>query len=161
MEIKKVGVVGCGQMGGGITQVCSQSGYPVLVSEINDELMQKGLAGIKSSLDRGVQRGRLTPPDRNAALARIRGTTDIGQFGDCDLIIEAAVENLDLKKKIFGQIDKVCPRHTILATNTSCLSVIEIASATKREEPGAGNALLQSRTGHEVAGDSQNHRHQR
>ncbi len=134
MEIRKVGVVGCGQMGGGITQVCAQSGYPVLVSEINDELLKKGLAGIKSSLDRGVQRGRLTQPDRDAALARIRGTTDIGEFGDCDLIIEAAIENLDLKKKIFGQIDKVCPRHTILATNTSCLSVIEIASATKRED---------------------------
>jgi len=134
MEIRKVGVVGCGQMGGGIAQVCAQSGYAVLVSEANDELLQKGLAAIKSSLDRGVQREKITPQDRDAALSHIRGTINVREFGDCDLVIEAALENLDLKKKIFGEMDKVCPRHTILATNTSCLSVIDIAAATKRPD---------------------------
>jgi 3-hydroxybutyryl-CoA dehydrogenase len=134
MEIKKVGVVGCGQMGGGIAQVCAQSGYTVLVSEANNELLQKGLAAIRSSLDRSVQKERITRQDRDAALARIRGTTDTGEFSDCDLVIEAAFENLDLKKKIFGDLDRVCPGHTILATNTSCLSVTDIAAATRRPD---------------------------
>jgi 3-hydroxybutyryl-CoA dehydrogenase len=134
MEIRKVGVVGCGQMGGGIVQVCAQSGYAVIVSEINEELLNKGLAAIAASLDRGVQREKITHQDRDASLARIRGTTDTRDFGDCDLIIEAAVENLDLKKNIFREIDKVCPRHAILATNTSCLSVSDMAGETGRPD---------------------------
>jgi 3-hydroxybutyryl-CoA dehydrogenase len=138
MEIRKVGVVGCGQMGGGIAQVCAQSGYAVIVSEANDELLQKGLAAIKSSLDRGMQREKITQQDRDAALSRIRGTINVREFGDRDLVIETALENLDLKKKIFGEMDKVCPRHTILATNTSCLSVIDIAAATRRPDKVMG-----------------------
>jgi 3-hydroxybutyryl-CoA dehydrogenase len=134
VEIKKVGVVGCGQMGGGIVQVCAQSGYEVLVSEISDDLLKKGLATIKSSLEKSVQKERITKQDCETTLTRIRGTTDIKDFAYCDLIIEAAVENLDLKKKIFNQIDKVCQKHTILATNTSCLPVSEIASATARTD---------------------------
>ena len=134
MEIKKVGVVGCGQMGGGIAQVCAQSGYMVLVSEINDDLLKKGLAAVKSSLDKGVQKERLTSRDRDTAIALVRGTTHIKDFADCDLIIEAAVEDLELKKKIFNEIDKVCPHHTIFATNTSCLPVSEIASVTGRKD---------------------------
>jgi len=134
MEISKVGVVGCGQMGGGITQVCAQSGYTVVVSEISDELLKKGLAVIESSLDRSVQKERITPQDRDATLARIRGTTDTRDFGECDLVIEAAVENLDLKKKIFGELDKVCPERTILATNTSCLPITDMAAATGRPD---------------------------
>ena len=134
MEISKVGVVGCGQMGGGITQVCAQSGYTVVVSEISDELLKKGLADIVSSLDRSVQKERITQPDRDAVLARIRGTTDTGDFGECDLVIEAAVENLDLKKKIFGEMDRVCPERTILATNTSCLPIMDMAAATGRPD---------------------------
>lgn len=134
MEIKRVGVVGCGQMGGGIVQVCAQSGYAVLVSEINDNLLKKGLAAIESSLDKGVQKERITKRDRDAAFGRIRGTTNINDFADCDLIIEAAVENLDLKKQIFSQIDKVCQKNAIFATNTSCLPVSEIASVTTRRD---------------------------
>jgi len=121
----KIGVVGCGLMGGGITQVCAQSGYPVIVSEINDELLQKGLTAI-------------TQQDKDATLARIKGTTDNRDFGDCDLVIEAAVENLDLKKKIFGEMDKICPEHAILATNTSCLSIIDMAKATGRPDKVLG-----------------------
>ncbi len=137
-EIRKVGVVGCGQMGGGITQVCAQSGYPVAVSEINDELLQRGLASIDASLTKSVQKEKITQQDKDTTMTRIKGTTDITDFGDCDLVIEAAVENLDLKKKIFGEMDKVCREHTILATNTSCLSITGMAKATKRPEKVLG-----------------------
>ena len=132
MEIKKVGVVGCGLMGSGITQVCAQSGYHVVVSEINDELLNKGLASINSFLTRSVKRGRVTQQDKDSTLARIKGTTNTRDFGDCDLVIEAVIENLDLKKKIFAELDKICPEHAILATNTSCLSIIDMATATAR-----------------------------
>lgn len=138
MEIKKVGVVGCGQMGSGIAQVCAQAGYIVVVSEINDELLQKGLAAIKAYLSRSVQKERITQQDKDKTLSLIKGTTDTGDFGDCDFVIEAAVENLALKKKIFAEIDKICPEHTILATNTSCLSIISMAAATKRPDKVLG-----------------------
>jgi 3-hydroxybutyryl-CoA dehydrogenase len=138
MEIKKVGVVGCGQMGSGIAQVCAQAGYIVVVTEINDELLQKGLAAIEAYLSRSVQKERITQQDKDNTLSLIKGTTDTGDFGDCDFVIEAAVENLDLKKKIFAEIDKICPEHTILATNTSCLSIISMAAATKRPDKVLG-----------------------
>ena len=131
-------MVGCGQMGGGIAQVCAQSGYPVLVSEINDELLEKGLASIEASLTRNVQKEKITQQDKDATVARIKGTTDIRDFGECDLVIEAAIENMDLKKKIFSELDKVCPQHAILATNTSCLSIIDMAVATKRPDKVLG-----------------------
>ncbi|MBA7716631.1 3-hydroxybutyryl-CoA dehydrogenase [subsurface metagenome] len=132
MEIKKVGIVGCGIMGGGIAQVSAQSGYEVVVSEINDELLNKGLASINSVLTRSVDKGRLSQEDKEATLARIKGTTNTKDFADCDLVIEAVIENMDLKKQIFAELDKICPKHTILATNTSCLSVIDMAKATNR-----------------------------
>jgi 3-hydroxybutyryl-CoA dehydrogenase len=138
MEIKKVGVVGCGQMGGGIAQVCAQSGYPVTVSEVNEALLKKGLAAIDASLTRSVQKEKITQQEKEATLARIKGTTNTKDFGDCDLVIEAAIENLDLKKKIFGELDKVCPGQAILATNTSCLSIIDMAVATKRPDKVLG-----------------------
>ena len=138
MEIKKVGVVGCGLMGSGIIQVCAQSGYQVVASEINDELLNKGLASINSFLTKGVEKGRITEQDKESTLARIKGTTNTKDFGDCDLVIEAATENMDLKKKIFADLDKVCPKHTILASNTSCLSVIDVAVVTSRPEKVLG-----------------------
>ena len=138
MEIKKVGVVGCGTMGSGIAQVCAQSGYQVVVSEIDDELLNKGLASINSFLAAGVKRGKVTQQDKDSILARIKGTTNTKDFGDCDLVIEAVVENLDLKKKIFAELDKICPKDAILATNTSCLSVIDVAKATTRPEKVLG-----------------------
>lgn len=138
MEIKKVGVVGCGLMGAGITQVCAQSGYPVVVLEINNELLNKGLALIGSLLTRNVKKGRISQSEKETTLARIKGTTDSKDFADCDLVIEAAIEKLDLKKKIFAELDKVCPEHTILATNTSCLSIIDIAKATTRPKKVLG-----------------------
>ena len=136
--IEKVGVIGCGQMGSGITQVCAQAGYQVIVSEVNDELLNKGLSSIDKYLSRSVQKESITQQDKDDTLARIRGTTNTGDFSDCDLVIEAAIENLDLKKKIFGELDKICPGHTILATNTSCLSIMAMAAATKRPDKVLG-----------------------
>ncbi len=138
MEIKKVGVVGCGQMGSGITRVCAQSGYQVVVSEINSELLDKGLASINSALTKSVDKGKLSRQDKDALLSRIKGTTSTRDFYDCDLVIEAAIENADLKKKIFAEIDKICPKHAILATNTSCLSIIDTAMATTRPDKVLG-----------------------
>ncbi len=138
MEIKRVGVVGCGAMGSGITQVCAQSGYQVVVSEINDELLNKGLTAISNFLAKSVAKGKLSQQDKDATLARIKGTTNTDDFSDCDLIIEVAVENMGLKKKVFTELDKICPKHTILATNTSCLSIIDIAMVTSRPDKVVG-----------------------
>ncbi len=138
MEIKKVGVVGGGQMGAGITQVCAQSGYQVVVSEINDELLNKGLSFIDSILTKDVGKKKISQEDKNAALSRIKGTTSTKDFSDCDLVIEAVIENLDLKKKIFAELDKICPKHCILASNTSCLSIIDMAVVTNRPDKVLG-----------------------
>ncbi len=132
MEIKKVGVVGCGVMGSGIAQVCAQSGYDVKVSEVDDRQLAKGLERISSFLTKGIEKGKTTPQEKKATLARIKGTTKIEDLSDCDLVIEAIVEDVDAKKRVFAQLDKICPRETILATNTSRLSVIDIATATTR-----------------------------
>ena len=134
MEIRQVGVVGCGQMGGGIAQIVTLAGYRVVVSEINSQLLAKGMAAIAAFLDRRVAKGNLTPLDKDAALNRLQGTTDMKDFNSCDLVIEAAVENLELKKKIFGELDKICPEQAILASNTSGLSIIDMAMATSRPD---------------------------
>lgn len=138
MEIKKVGVVGCGTMGAGIVQVVAQSGYQVTVSEINDTLLNKGLASINSSLTRSVEKGRLTQEDKDATFSRIKGTTNTKDFSDCDLILEAALENLEIKKKVLAELDAICPKNAILATNTSVLPVAEMATATKRPDKVVG-----------------------
>ena len=138
MEIKKVGVVGAGIMGAGIAQISAQAGYQVVISEINDELLNKGLAGMNSILTRSVDKGRISQEDKDATLARIKGTTNTKDFSDCDLVIEAIIENMDLKKKLFAELDKILPKHAILATNTSCLSVIDMAKATDRPEQVLG-----------------------
>jgi 3-hydroxybutyryl-CoA dehydrogenase len=134
MEIKKVGVVGCGLMGAGITQVCAQSGYDVVVSDISEVRVNKGLASIDSRLGRRVEKGKLSQPDKEAIMTRIKGTTNTKDFTECDLVIEAVNEDLDLKKKVFAELDKICTKHAILGTNTSCLSVTDMAVATKRPE---------------------------
>ncbi|HEY55677.1 MAG TPA: 3-hydroxybutyryl-CoA dehydrogenase [Dehalococcoidia bacterium] len=136
--MKKVGVVGCGAMGGGIAQLCAQSGYQVVVSEINDDFLKKGLASIDKVLARSVEKGKLAQADKDATVGRIKGTTSTRDFADCDLVIEAAIENLELKKKIFAELDGICPPHAILATNTSCLSIIDMAMATKRPDKVLG-----------------------
>ncbi len=138
MEIKKVGVIGCGVMGSGITQTCAQAGCEVTVLEISDELLNKGLSVIKSALSRSVNKGQLSPQDMEAIIGRIRGTTSARDFASCDLVIEAVSENMVLKKRVFSEMDKICPKHAILATNTSCLSVIDMAMATSRPDKVLG-----------------------
>lgn len=132
MQINKIGVVGCGTMGAGITRICAQSGYQVVVLEANEELLGKGLASIKRSLIKSAEKGKISEQDVATIQGRIKGTADASGFFDCDLVIEAVVENLEIKKQIFAELDKVCPKHTILATNTSSMCVIEIAAATNR-----------------------------
>lgn len=132
MNIKKVGVVGCGIMGSGIAQTCAQFGYQVVVSEVNDQLLNKGINSITLSLKKGVEKGKMSKEEMDAILGRIKGTTDMGAFADCDLVIEAVVENLEVKKKVFAELDRICPPQAILATNTSVLSVTDIAVVTKR-----------------------------
>ena len=138
MEIRKVGVVGCGIMGSGITQVCAQSGYQVVVLDTDDKILKKGLAFIDKILSRSVDKGRISSEEKEAIQDRMQGTTSLEDFSDCDFVIEAVPEDMETKRKVFEQLDKVCPDHAILATNTSVLSVIEIASATKRAEKVIG-----------------------
>jgi 3-hydroxybutyryl-CoA dehydrogenase len=134
MEIKAVGVVGCGLMGSGIVESCARAGYQVVVREPNETLLAQGLARLKGSLAKAVDRGKLTQADAETALTRIHGTTELEGFASCDLVIEAAVENMTLKKEIFASLDRVCPAHAILASNTSSLCVMEMASVTRRQD---------------------------
>src|SRR3989304_4533608 len=105
MEIKKVGVVGCGLMGSGIAEVAAKAGFPVVVREVNDELLQKGRSRIEASLSRAVEKGKAAPQDKAAALGRIAGTTQLSDLSDCDLVIEAGIENMEEKKKLFRELD--------------------------------------------------------
>ncbi|MBI4301715.1 MAG: 3-hydroxybutyryl-CoA dehydrogenase [Chloroflexi bacterium] len=132
MEIKKVGVIGCGLMGSGITQVVAGSGYQTMVREINQEFLNKGMSSIQAALTRQVERGRLTAENKDATLSRVAGTIELSDLRDCDIIIEAVIEDMAEKKKLFSALDGLCPDHTILASNTSSLSIIEMATATRR-----------------------------
>ncbi|MBL7119803.1 MAG: 3-hydroxybutyryl-CoA dehydrogenase [Dehalococcoidia bacterium] len=143
MEIKKVGVVGCGLMGSGIAEVCARSGYSVAALEVNQEFLDKGMAAIRSSLDKAVSRGKLAEQDRDATLGRLRGTIKMEDFKDRDLVIEAVIENMEEKKRVFSSLDKVCPQHTILASNTSCLSILEMAMSTERPSQVIGMHFFQ------------------
>lgn len=138
MEVKKVGVVGCGAMGSGITEVCAQRGYQVVVSEINEDLLNKGLASIHSNLVRSMEKGKLSQGDQVLIWGRIKGTINVKDFCDCDIVIEALTENMDLKKKIFAELDKITPERAMLATNTSCLSIIDMAMVTNRPDKVLG-----------------------
>lgn len=138
MEIKKVGVVGCGLMGSGIVEVCARAGYEVVVREVNDEFLQKGLGRIKKSMSRGVRKGKLAQEDMDAAWGRIKGTTTLADMADCDIAIEAAVENMEIKKSIFAELDGILPPQAILASNTSSLCITEMASVTKRGDKVLG-----------------------
>src|SRR5712664_3224190 len=132
VEIKSVGVVGCGLMGAGIAEVCARTGYAVIVREVTEELMKKGLARIEASMARAVERGKMTAADAKAARARITGTTRLEDLAAVDLVLEAAVETMDLKKQVFSELDRRCPPQTIFASNTSSLSITEMASVTSR-----------------------------
>jgi 3-hydroxybutyryl-CoA dehydrogenase len=132
MEISHIGVVGCGLMGSGIVEVCARAGYHVVVREVNDQFLQQGLGRVEKSLSKAVARGKATQEQTDAALARIRGTLNLADFANCDLVVEAAIENMAIKKEIFAELDGILPPHAILASNTSSLCVTEMASVTGR-----------------------------
>ena len=138
MEIRKVGVVGLGTMGAGIAQVSVQSGFDTVGREVSDELGERGRTTIERYLARGVEKGRLSEGEKEAALGRLALTTDLGELADCDLVIEAALEELELKRELFAELDRVTRPDAILATNTSALSVSDIAEATKHAERVVG-----------------------
>jgi len=138
MAIQKVGVVGCGLMGSGIAQVCAQAGFPTIVREVSPELVEKGLKGIEKNLTRLVEKGSLTETAKNEIRGRLKGATAIDELKDCDLVIEAIIEQLPAKRELFAALDPLCPAHTIFASNTSSLTITEIASATKRPQRFVG-----------------------
>jgi 3-hydroxybutyryl-CoA dehydrogenase len=134
MAFTQVGVVGCGLMGSGIAEVCARAGYRVTVREVSEDLLRRGLERLDASMARAVQRGKLAAQDRDAARARIRGTTVLADLAGCDLILEAIIENMDEKKRLYAELDAVCPLATVFASNTSSLSITEMASVTRRPD---------------------------
>jgi len=138
MTIKNVGVIGCGLMGAGIAQVCAQSGYKTVVREVSEDLLKKGLGRINGFLAKSVEKGKLSAEQKAAAMANLTGTTSLADLKNGDIIIEAAVENIDLKKELFAELDPLCPPATIFASNTSSLTITEMAAATKRGDRFVG-----------------------
>ena len=137
-EIRKVGVVGLGTMGAGIAQVSIQAGFETVGREVNADLGERGRATIERYLERGVDKGRMSGEERDAALGRLTLTTELEDLADCDLVIEAVLEELPLKREVFGTLDEVTRPEAVLATNTSALSVTEIAEATSNRERVVG-----------------------
>lgn len=136
--MEKIFVIGAGTMGAGIVQAFAQKGYEVIVRDIKDEFVERGISGINKGLTKLVAKGKMTEEDKEDILSRITGTTDLALAEDCDLVIEAAVENMEIKKTIFAELDGICKESTILASNTSSLSITEVASATKRPDKVIG-----------------------
>ncbi|KUO76702.1 MAG: 3-hydroxybutyryl-CoA dehydrogenase [Desulfosporosinus sp. BRH_c37] len=132
--MKTIMVIGAGQMGGGIAQVAAQAGYSVILNDIKDEFVMRGLGIIQKNLNRSVEKGKLSAEDQEATLARITKSTSLQDAVAADLVIEAAVENMAIKAQVFSQLDVICPEHTILSTNTSSLPITEIAAFTKRPD---------------------------
>ncbi|MFS0863015.1 3-hydroxybutyryl-CoA dehydrogenase [Fredinandcohnia sp. 179-A 10B2 NHS] len=138
MNINKVMVIGAGQMGSGIAQVCAMAGYNVILHDLKQEFVDRGLGTISKNLSRQVQKGRMSEDDMSATLGRVTPSIDLNNASDVDLVIEAAIENMDIKTKLFSQLDEITPQNAILATNTSSLPITEIAAATKRPEKVIG-----------------------
>jgi 3-hydroxybutyryl-CoA dehydrogenase len=134
MEIKKLGVLGCGQMGAGIVQVFAQAGYQVIAVDTDQKMLDKAVKSVDKRLSSRVEKGKLEKAEKDSVMGRITASTRMEDLRDCDLIEEAVPEDLELKKKVFSELDKICPAHTIFGTNTSCLSVTDMAAATKRGE---------------------------
>ena len=132
MEIKKIMVIGAGQMGGGIAQVSAQAGFETVQYDITMDLVNKGMALIEKNLARDVSKGKKTEAEKAAILGRIKPSISLEDAADCDLIVEAIVENFDIKKKVFEELDRIAPAHAILASNTSSLPITQIAAVTKR-----------------------------
>jgi len=134
MEIKTIGVLGAGAMGNGIAQVCAQTGYQVIMRDIADEFVQRGIKNVTKLLARGVEKGKMAEDEKNAILGRIKGTTSMADLKDVDFVIEAVLEDLDLKRQVFKELDELTRPEVILSTNTSSMSITEIAAATKRPD---------------------------
>lgn len=132
MDIRKVGVVGCGLMGSGIAQVAAMAGFPTVVREVSDDLLAKGMASIEKSLSRFVEKGTLSPVLKSQTLERLHPTVKLEDFADCDLVIEAIIENLERKANVYAQLDKLVKPEAIFASNTSSLSITEMMMATRR-----------------------------
>ena len=143
MSIKKIGVIGCGLMGSGIAQVIAQKGFPVIVREVSEDFLKKGLDRIQGFLAAGVKRGKVSQEEMDTTLGNISGTTLIKDLADCDLVIEAIVENLEAKKAVFAELDKVVKPEAILSSNTSSISITAIASATGRPDKCIGIHFMQ------------------
>ena len=139
MGFKRVLVIGAGQMGSGIAQVMAQGGLEVVLRDIKEEFVRKGIAGIEKNLAKSVEKGKMTPDEMQAVVGRISGVVELDAAAcDVDMVVEAAIENMEIKKSIFHQLDQLCPAHTILATNTSSLPVTAIAALTKRPDKVLG-----------------------
>jgi 3-hydroxybutyryl-CoA dehydrogenase len=138
MAIQRVGVVGCGLMGSGIAQVAAQSGFPTVVREVSTELLDKGLKSIEKNLSRLVEKSAITEAQRGEIRGRLKGTTSLDEFKQCDIVIEAIIEQLPAKRELFSALDSLCPPSTIFASNTSSLTIIEMATATKRPQRFVG-----------------------
>ena len=138
MVIKNVGIIGCGLMGSGIAQVSAQSGYDVVVREISRELLDKGLESIKKFLEKGVEKEKISKSEMDETYARITGTTEMADLSECDIVIEAVIENMDLKSEVYKELSAVCKPETIFASNTSSLSITEMASYTNRPDKMVG-----------------------
>lgn len=138
MDIKVIGVVGSGNMGSGIAQVAAQAGFAVIMRDIEDSFVQRGLTAIKKNLERAVDKGKIGKKEAEEIVGRIRGTVNLEDLDKSDLVIEAAVEDIEVKKEIFEGLDRICSPDTVLASNTSGLSISEMALATRRPDKVAG-----------------------
>ena len=133
MGIKKVGVLGCGLMGSGIAQVAATAGFETVVREVSDDLIAKGFAGIEKSLAKFAEKGTITAEQQSEIRTRLSGTTSFDNLADCDIIIEAIIENLEEKRKTYAELDRICKTETIFASNTSSISITEMMTATSAE----------------------------
>jgi 3-hydroxybutyryl-CoA dehydrogenase len=138
MAIRKVGVVGCGLMGGGIAQTCAQAGYETVVREVNQQLLDKGLARIHDAWKMMVSKGKLTQGQADETRARLHGTLDIADFADCDLVIEAVIENMEEKLRLFPALDKTLKPGALILSNTSSLNITQMGAVTKRPDKVCG-----------------------
>jgi len=138
MSVRTVGVLGCGLMGSGIAQVCAAAGYRTIVREVDEGVLQKGLDRIRAFLDAGIAKGKLTPESRDSTLANLTGTTNFDAMVSCDLVIEAIVENLEMKQASYAALEPVVDSRTILVSNTSSLCITELAASTRRADRFGG-----------------------
>lgn len=138
MKIERIGVIGAGTMGNGIAHVCARSGYPVVLVEVEQRFLDRGLATIQKNLAREVEKAKITAAERDAALARLTPTLAKEQLATCQLVVEAASEKFEIKQQLFRELDALCPPETILATNTSSISITKLAGQTKRPEKVIG-----------------------